>query len=597
MTMQKFFNSFRRYSTLTEEQLLIEGRKENVAKIYVDLAKPREELDGESVLDVLIQADPSGNQKYLEGAAKIVDQTIQHAVDQGNEIFWAKKWPVDTETRIDHHGNRVTSPVAGAQDTDNLVSPWGIAMNVAKELPKFHELQHHIPKEYRDINRINYYGELSNIVRMAQEKMQAKEREKTAKEEERIKAREESTVVDKNDYYVLIRPETEFAACYYGRGATWCIAATESENYFDHYTAQGKTFYFAFGRNLSQGNKNKMLALVVGGDNQYEEVWDAENDTLNYEETIDAIIQNMLYEKQDTGALEAYRHFTGDGYADDLTDKDKLDYVRVVKELGIRWDDALATTERGFEDEANQANAEIRAIADRWFREMQRDAEQNAYENPAVDYDQYETLLGGYDLDSHVVSVELEFPDDTGSDSVGWRSMVAVDVEIEVENHKGLEWKIDPDDTTHEEDEQIKEAVEAALKAIGIWPDSVDPSDDNPLELYVNLDSGYGSISEFEAFLEHAERLDGELQDGFVDALMAALQKTGLVDRPEREKKYWSDPAEKEKQMELPFEKGTEEVAQAERDLDYIRSPEGAALRRRVGLRENKAIKLRIRRK
>ena len=78
---------------------------------------------------------------------------------------------------------------------------------------------------------------------------------------------------------------------------------------------------------------------------------------------------------------------------------------------------------------------------------------------------------------------------------------------------------------------------------------------------------------------------------------MVALQKTGLVDRPEREKKYWVDPAEKEKQMELPFEKGTEEAPQAERDLDYIRSPEGAALRRRVGLRENKAIKLRIRRK
>ena len=104
-------------------------------------------------------------------------------------------------------------------------------------------------------------------------------------------------------------------------------------------------------------------------------------------------------------------------------------------------------------------------------------------------------------------------------------------------------------------------------------------------------------MSEFEDFLANAERQDGEWQDGFVDALLDALLATGLVDRSEREKKYWSDPEEKEKQIELPFEKGTEEGAQAERDLDYIRSPEGAALRRRVGLRENKAIKLRIRRK
>jgi len=74
--MRDLFESFRHYTGASDEQLLIEGRKEIAAKRYPELAKKRDTLDGESVLDALIQADPSGNQKYLEGAAKILHQSI-----------------------------------------------------------------------------------------------------------------------------------------------------------------------------------------------------------------------------------------------------------------------------------------------------------------------------------------------------------------------------------------------------------------------------------------------------------------------------------------------------------------------------------------
>ena len=138
--MRDLFESFRHYSDASDEQLLIEGRKENAAKRYPELAKKRESLDDESVLDVLIQADPSGNQKYLEGAAKILYQSIQHALDGGKEAFWAKKWPVDFEVTQTAGGDTVTSPAA-PQNTDNLISPWGIARNIADLLPRFHKLQ------------------------------------------------------------------------------------------------------------------------------------------------------------------------------------------------------------------------------------------------------------------------------------------------------------------------------------------------------------------------------------------------------------------------------------------------------------------------
>jgi len=73
----------------------------------------------------------------------------------------------------------------------------------------------------------------------------------------------------------------------------------------------------------------------------------------------------------------------------------------------------------------------------------------------------------------------------------------------------------------------------------------------------------------------------------FGEILLDKLQAGGLIGRSEKEEEYWPDPEEKKKQIELPFEAGAEEGAAREKDLDYIRSPEGAALRRRVGLREN----------
>ena len=90
---------------------------------------------------------------------------------------------------------------------------------------------------------------------------------------------------------------------------------------------------------------------------------------------------------------------------------------------------------------------------------------------------------------------------------------------------------------------------------------------------------------------------DNKWDEGFVEGLVEALEESKLIGRDPREEEYWPSAEEKEKQIELPFEKGAEEGAQSERDLDYIRSPEGAALRRRVGMRESKRIKLTIRRK
>ena len=93
--MKLLFENWRGY--LTESQLLVEGRIQDAERKFPELAKKREELDGESLLGVLIQGDPSENQKYLMGAAKILKNTIDGHVKRGKDPFWGKQWPEDEE--------------------------------------------------------------------------------------------------------------------------------------------------------------------------------------------------------------------------------------------------------------------------------------------------------------------------------------------------------------------------------------------------------------------------------------------------------------------------------------------------------------------
>ena len=70
--MKLLFENWRQYTnTLNEEQLLIEGRIEDVKKKYPD-------LDEKGLLNILIDKDPSGNQKYLSWAAKMLAQRNDH---------------------------------------------------------------------------------------------------------------------------------------------------------------------------------------------------------------------------------------------------------------------------------------------------------------------------------------------------------------------------------------------------------------------------------------------------------------------------------------------------------------------------------------
>ena len=101
-----------------------------------------------------------------------------------------------------------------------------------KNTRQFKELfQYNI--DFKDIMKL----EASQIEGIA-EKLDAFIAKDNKKELDKGKAEE---VYQDGDVRVIV-PLDEKAACYYGQGTRWCTAATQGQNYFEHYNSQGSLY-------------------------------------------------------------------------------------------------------------------------------------------------------------------------------------------------------------------------------------------------------------------------------------------------------------------------------------------------------------------
>ena len=250
--MKLLLENWRNYSNrLNEELLLIEGRIDNAKKKFPKLSKTSDLFGTQkSRLDQLVQADPSGNQKYLLDAARILNYEIYE----------------DPSQMLD--GNRIT-------------------LNLIDYIEKYHKLHSFIrdmDAPFRDLGNVNDFATLRAVVDAAKQRKEASGRKKISSEESAKRAREESRVIykqrvvgepgkesihpeDKTKNYIIRRPLTEFASCRYGKGAEWCISTTESENMFDEYTDQGIAFYMITFFNLPRNHDYKTMTIGVAAGN------------------------------------------------------------------------------------------------------------------------------------------------------------------------------------------------------------------------------------------------------------------------------------------------------------------------------------------
>jgi hypothetical protein len=258
-------------------QILVEGRKEDALKRVVKGLKDPEVVSHvQSVFksDILAQ-DPSGKQKYAMWAAGMINARL---------VKMQKNYDTGMQRDIDAAGNEIKYEAtrrAGA---------------LRRSLGPYHRLAQKNLIE-KNINTFKDFGEFEQKIYIANKELE--EREAMARRKE--KAKESSDIIGDEEDWMMVRPNDEDAACYYGQGTRWCISATDSENYFDQYASKGKVFYFLLFKHLNNDDPMKRIALVYdhrdareGDADEPEEVFDAPDDEVGTSGLNDAIYANLV---------------------------------------------------------------------------------------------------------------------------------------------------------------------------------------------------------------------------------------------------------------------------------------------------------------
>jgi len=543
--MRKLFESFRKYSLLTEDQLLVEGRKQDAAKKYPGLAKKREEHDGESLLDVLIDKDPSGNQKYLMRAAYLLQRSIEMAEqNDGYYPFYGKQWPEDAD--------------------DNLYSPWGVANKIANQLSQYHKLTPWLrgsQEPYKDINNIDSYSQLQMVVQRALGAKEDAERKKEEQAALKKAAHEGSEVIANTPYHLVIRPLTTAASCYFGQQTRWCISATKSQNYFDQYTSEGKAFLFLLAKKKDVDPAYAKLAVVVDQYGEFNEYYDAEDDSLYLRMFKDAIRQTMIGAESSAQILgiEEDEPYEKEPIMDAAED---LDLMRLIDE-----DDEIETVVELINDTVNE-----------YIDGLEQKGKESVQDTPAGTPDEvYEEKLAEYENAGSFenVSVELLFPTDTGVETTQWEAHVGVDLDDLLERAEGWEATAAWGEYVEREADELRDLVDTMMNEVSVWPEEVEQHWGDPTVFNVILGSGGGAVDSFENWLDDLNYEDGKISDGLLDAFIELASEIDppLIRNPAKEAEeaeaarqktrdaeYWPDPDEKKKQLELPLQENKRKI-------------------------------------
>jgi hypothetical protein len=521
--MKLLLENWRNYIQLNEELLLIEGRIDVVKKKYPELAKTFSTTGPSlSPLDIFIEADPSGNQKYLMGLAKLLNNTIINAV---------------RNNYADSHGINPKSLLFAVRTAKSMI----------RYLEKFHELQPFIrdqDKPFKDINNIKDFNALQAVVSTAERKKQERERIKQMKGGVSQEAREGSRIIEETDDYIMIRPETAHASCFYGKGTKWCISATESTNMYEDYTNQGVAFYFIFFANLPNDHDSKKIALAVDSQGDTE-LYDAKDKQISSDGLHAALMQNLLNLKKYPLAYEST--LPQHAWADIDLSEAEADYEKAMSDLRISEPKVWEFPQEG---KANRYKI-LQDMVREQKNEIMNMAREDAGENPAgPNEEQYLELLESYGF--NYIQIELMMPNETGNSQPVWESYMDINLDdIVAASPHGFKWGED-----YEEDEwrdELEALTEDALRDNSMYPEQIVAF--GPREFKIIFDRDSGNFEEFANFLLDVKYAEAKIADGqFAEALRERLLDAGFIGRSEREERYWPDPEEKEKQLELPLQ-------------------------------------------
>ena len=325
------------------ERVLFEGRLEQVQKKYPDYA---------NYADLFSKEDPSGNNKYLAKSVKLLKQQVEWYLKE-YEKSQARKLYAAGVTGIKNQYFRA----------------------IRDHITDFHKLNKYLPTQGggRDLNAYKNFDDLKQAIENAKAVLQAKEAEKVHKQQ----MRDDADRIHQDKTTLVVRPHTEGASCYYGQGTRWCIAATDSRNYWDDYsTEQGKIFFFILDKDTDlKAEDLDKIALVYDSDNvdsdspydaydaadqqlssydivgYYNEAWDAQK--IN---AVFGAIQDSLDENPPEIGVDLYAEL------EDIKEYGKLEMMRTV--AGFGPDTIYFNIDVDYEGDGYEAQATVRYVYD-----------------------------------------------------------------------------------------------------------------------------------------------------------------------------------------------------------------------------------------
>lgn len=222
---------------IVKSYVLSEGRKEDVYDKYLSeyqsLGSEFADLETQykALIESFVEADPSGNNKYLD-------------------------WMVKHQLEILRGDYQIPSDVNADDFIVNLVLIFhNNLQHLTPNWAKIKGFPKKIADNPRDINNYNL-RDMKLMIGIL-------EREKSATQNV-----SDAHVLFENDRWLIISPKSYAASCKYGAGTKWCVASKKNPTHYQNYTVNGRLVFVIDKHNqdFTPGlpyNENPMYKIAV----------------------------------------------------------------------------------------------------------------------------------------------------------------------------------------------------------------------------------------------------------------------------------------------------------------------------------------------
>jgi hypothetical protein len=514
-----FYNNLSKWNNFLNEELLIEGRLQDTMKKFP-------EIDQE-IIKQLSSSDPSGKNAYLMWMTRAMK-------DSGAGIY--------------------DVPGLARERIFDIVP---IVADFHKAKQRISQLNKNRKKDGKGLypNDINQFKSLDQLENFIDDLGLSGSEEKRKEKEAALGG---ASILQDDEDFFIIRPETKEASCFFGKKTKWCITMKD-QNYYDSYTNQGKAFYFILNKNLNDDSRYRKIAVVYDKSGRYEGFFDVLDEeytdeyeiirVLFYNLIAPAIKQNPDYPLKDefvdmiAGALldgDSLEAFLGSDDPEEMNEEDVKLYEDIIKYLQGQGDLAYNIDPPKIGDttlyNGDEAASEFIELAQDTWSLIANEAYQSTMDDPPGTFSSEELRQMVEDADLEHIDVTY---DDYDGDNWTWEGNLSVQLDdapfdqlrYEVEDLQTGEKEITDDFEEaygrYDDREMVRDLIQSSFDSAGMYIDEI--QDDGSYVFYLSMRPDYDEdpregLDGFREFLNRMQRYDQHFEE--------AIEKTynDLVD-------------------------------------------------------------------